>query len=1159
MRHLIILLMLIGMSSSLFSYENNFTYSSGNKKISLSHNPEFIEIEGGYIRLAKFSQGHTAEVGMPEIPIFTTYYQLNPDKLYEFEFEVLESYIIENINVMPHQGMQKWEVDEVQAINMQVYNSDNFYPSSNLEVSERIQGRGVEFVSVNVLPYKYNPKQKQLEVYSSIAVNVIEVGQNFNPQLQQPKRSRIFDEFYKDLIVNFTYSDRPEDYQASSILYICGGSSIGNSSVQELIEWRHRQGYIVTAVSENDVGGNSASTSEIKNYITNAYNNWSNPPEIVGLIGDTGGNYSLPNYSHSWGGYSGATDFDYTQLSGNDLIPEIFIGRISSSSSSDLDNIITKTLQYERATYMEDRVFQNAALAGDPDESGNSTIFTNQYIENIMINHGMSGVQHDYDGSGVQTFMEEQFNRGVLYYNYRGWYGGYGSYPTNAINNGFDTPFVTTITCGTGDFDGTSDSEEFVLLGSSNNPKGAVASVGMATIGTHTAYNNIVNMGIYDGIFSKDLWYAGAVTTNGDLSIIATYPNPSSARSAAEAFSKWSNLIGDPALHLWTAKPIDFDFTHPEFIPLGTTMQEFIIFDENGNLVPGAQVTLLMGDDVIFSTGYTDQNGVITLNWDEVEAGEMYLTVMKRNYRPYESTIQISTQAGAAVGIKPQDIYVHSGENLNLSIELHNYGRISSKDLIVEIDSKSEHITILNNVYNIGNLNPGFDVDFIVPVYIHGTAFNMEEMNLELKIMDSNNNLWNNSMPLNVIGPKLVVSEYSGDLYPGNTTDLVLNMYNYGSKEIENYLIEIYSSEDMVYINNSSSVISGLSINENLYLDDFEISFDSDIINGTIMPLEIVYTSSDGFSRSQIINITVGEVRETDPLGPDMFGYYIYDNGDVDYEEAPVYEWFDIADGLGEQVSVTDAGNGNSSYTSSTDSKNLPFVFTFYGIEYDEIQINTNGWISFGSFEMNAFRNYPIPGAGGASPMVAAFWDDLMTGSGGYVYYYESDDFVVIQWDDMRTCGDLTGGWYASNCSGGPRQTFQIILYSNNEIKIQYKDFNNSSDGNYPSGGTPSHGCYSTVGIENHLGDMGLEYTFNNSYPDGAATLGDGSALFITFNQEPDFVLGDINSDEVLDILDVVILVNLVLSQGYSDPADMNSDGVLDVLDIVILVNAILS
>ena len=191
--------------------------------------------------------------------------------------------------------------------------------------------------------------------------------------------------------------------------------------------------------------------------------------------------------------------------------------------------------------------------------------------------------------------------------------------------------------------------------------------------------------------------------------------------------------------------------------------------------------------------------------------------------------------------------------------------------------------------------------------------------------------------------------------------------------------------------------------------------------------------------------------------------------------------------------------------------------------------------------------------------MVAAFWDDLLTGSSGYVYYYEFDDQVVIQWDNMRTCGDLTGGWYASNCSGGPRQTFEIILYSSSEIKIQYQDFNNSSDGNYPNGGTPSHGCYSTVGIENHLGDIGLQYTFNNVYPDAASTLQDGSALFITDGGNSDVMLGDVNGDEVLDILDVVILINAVLDGSFTEAGDINQDGVIDILDIVILVNMILS
>jgi hypothetical protein len=1146
--------------SLLFSYENKFSYnSSTGNKISLSHSPELTEINGGYTRLAKMGDGHTTEAGLPELPQFTTYYQLDPSKTYEFQFEVLESYTIEDITILPHQGMEKWEVDVVSIINEEVYDSYEPLPAQNMVVSERMQGRGVEFISINVTPYTYYPKYKRLEVYNEIAIQVIETGENTDYELNQPKRSHIFDELYKDLIVNFEYSDRDDDYQAQAILYIGGGSSLNNSYVQDLIDWRHKQGYIVYTATESEVGGSSASTSEIKNYISDAYYNWENPPEIVGLIGDTGGNYSLPNYDHSWGGYGGPTDFDYTQLDGGDLIPEVFIGRISGSSSSDIENIVNKTLQYEKAIYMEDRVFKNAGLAGDPDESGNSTIFTNQYIENIMINYGMNGVQHDYDGSGVETFMEQQFNRGILYYNYRGWYYGAGSWPSSGINNGYDTPFVTTLTCGTGDYDGASSSEEFVWLGSVNNPKGAVGAVGMATTGTHTAYNNIVGMGVYDGIFSKDLWYAGAATTNGDLAIVATYPNPNSAENAAEAFSKWSNLIGDPALHLWTATPTNFNFFHPTTISLGTTMEELHITDENGTAVEGARVTLLMGDDIIFTTALTDENGEVTLSWDAVEAGTISVTVIKRNYRPYEGTIEISTAAGAAVAVKPEEMYVNSGEEIDLNINLHNYGRDTAKDVTVELSSISEHITVIDDIVNIGNVEPDHDASFSAQVYIHGTAFHMEAMDVMLTITDADDNIWINSVPLNVMGPYLVVSDYHGDLFPGSHTNMVLNMVNQGSKKVDDYMLEILPFENFVSVESSVATINELFVDENIYLDNFELDFSEDIINGTVLPLELVLTSSDGYTRGHTVNVTIGEVRETDPLGPDSYGYYIYDSGDTEYDEAPVYDWIEIAEGLGGQVSISDAGNGNSSYTASTDDRTLPFPFTFYGVEYETIQINTNGWISFGDFEMNAFRNYPIPGAGGPSPMVAAFWDDLMTGSSGYVYYYASDEYVVIQWDNMRTCGDLTGGWYASNCSGGPRQTFEIVLYPSNEIKIQYQDFNNASDGNYPNGGTPSHGCYSTIGIESHLGEAGLQYTFNNSYPEAAATLQDGSAIFITNGTDSEFILGDMNGDGILDVLDVVSLINAVLSGSYSAPGDMNEDGVLDVLDIVTLVNAILS
>ena len=52
---------------------------------------------------------------------------------------------------------------------------------------------------------------------------------------------------------------------------------------------------------------------------------------------------------------------------------------------------------------------------------------------------------------------------------------------------------------------------------------------------------------------------------------------------------------------------------------------------------------------------------------------------------------------------------------------------------------------------------------------------------------------------------------------------------------------------------------------------------------------------------------------------------------------------------------------------------------------------------------------------------------------------------------------------------------------------------------------------------------------------------------------------GDINSDGLLNILDIVSLVNLVLASDYENSADLNQDNILNVLDIVSLVNLILA
>jgi hypothetical protein len=52
---------------------------------------------------------------------------------------------------------------------------------------------------------------------------------------------------------------------------------------------------------------------------------------------------------------------------------------------------------------------------------------------------------------------------------------------------------------------------------------------------------------------------------------------------------------------------------------------------------------------------------------------------------------------------------------------------------------------------------------------------------------------------------------------------------------------------------------------------------------------------------------------------------------------------------------------------------------------------------------------------------------------------------------------------------------------------------------------------------------------------------------------------GDINGDSEINIQDIIITVNLVLSNEYNSLADLNSDSTVDILDIVQLVNIILN
>ena len=59
-------------------------------------------------------------------------------------------------------------------------------------------------------------------------------------------------------------------------------------------------------------------------------------------------------------------------------------------------------------------------------------------------------------------------------------------------------------------------------------------------------------------------------------------------------------------------------------------------------------------------------------------------------------------------------------------------------------------------------------------------------------------------------------------------------------------------------------------------------------------------------------------------------------------------------------------------------------------------------------------------------------------------------------------------------------------------------------------------------------------------------------------NYPEESMLGDINLDEIVNVQDIILLINMILSQENSDSGDLNFDNNVDILDVVLLVNMIL-
>ena len=1170
--------------------DSGFTYSlkeNGNGTVRYL-TPEYslqsvIDEDGNtYKRPSLLNASQISDPGQPDLPSSSTFIAIDPAKTYSVNVNIISSRFTDDIEILPKNS---WENDaEISFSKGEVYNSEGFYPESIASISEPMVMRELTIVNLTVSPFRYYPQQKRLEEFTEIEIELVETGESDNTTFRPATRSRAFEPLYESLITNYASLDRDNiPFQRPSILYVLP-SNIGNllGTVNVLMDWKRRVGYEVNYISSSNIVNNS---NDLKNYIETAYQAWENPPEYVTIIADAEGSYDIPTHFENWSGYNGEGDHPYSTLVGNDLLPEVFLGRLSFDSQSHLQTIISKTLNYESSPYMGENWFQRACLVGDPSTSGISCVITNNNIKEVLQLYGYDDIRTVYGGS-FPSQMTNNLSDGLGFFNYRGYYGvsGFNSSNVNSTNNGFMLPVATVITCGTGSF-GSDEclSEAFLRAGTASNPKGAVASIGTATLGTHTMFNNMVDMGFYYGALVEDINSVGGALMAGKLWLSRAYPtNPNNYVST---FTHWNNLMGDASLQMWTAYPEMLNVTHAYSLTKGTNFIDISLTNSGGSPVEDAWVTIYREGNVLESE-YSDNNGFVRIAVPTTQVGEILVTATKKNHYPYKSSFQIYDPGpsvnvysdyitindnGSGTSIGNGDGVINAGEVIDLVIAVSNYGSEGATGIVGTVTSENSNVSIINDSFSYGELGSGDIINnasdpftFSVNDDVHHGA----EIKLLLNLSNESGYTSVGYVGLIVAGKNLyadgvdVAGSSQDVLTSGQTSAVHIELHNSGSTTAVDISGQITSASTAIEILDNtgtwSSVYPGGFSSSSGSGNSFLISAVEDVIPGTVAHLILSVNTEDGYTNSSVIPIQIGIPTVMDPTGPDSHGYYIYDSGDIDYLLAPVYDWVEIDARYGGSGTYLSSLDDNGDNDDDVETVDLPFDFRFYGQVYDKVSICSNGWIAFGDTDMSSFRNYPLPGAGGPGKMVAVFWDDLKLTNSGRVYtWYDSNDKVfIVQWSRVRT--------YQNNST----ETFQIILRDPNyymtptndgEMLVQYMEFTNNTTGSYSW--SQIHGNYCTVGIEDHTMTQGLQYTFNNTYADAAMQLSDETAILITTRGSEMRLDGDLNTDGMVDVNDLLILIDhIVADQSHFNPflADINSDGMVNILDMVRLIQMVM-
>lgn len=1047
-----------------------------------------------YQRINLSGFGGTREVGKPEVPQSVQLIAIAPQGSFEINILSTREEELSDYFLYPAQPSPKRLPDGTISqlpfiIDSNFYQDDTWYPSQPAIAQEAAILREYRVLPVIICPVQYNPARRIIRIIKEMEIEIYQSsphGINEKSDFERTESIR-FQNLYDSFILNYQqFTQLTPGINGMPDMIIITHDQFYNE-VLPFAAWKQQKGVATTVYRLTEIGSNPT-TTQIKNFIQNLYNIATDKPDYLLLVGDV--NF-IP-----WFNMSGSmSDVPYYLLEGNDILPDISGGRISVRTASEANIVFSKLIRYEREPYLANPSWIQSALVINSSDFQDPT--AGFWAKARFQNYGYNPVYHLGDNLGNATIsnVNNAVNSGVSYLYYIG-HGSPTSWGTTgfsnsniiALTNGEKQPVISSVACNNADLDEPYDVFAEVWLKNNLN-KGSVGI--MAFTESCSAYEpDTLARGMVRAILSDSITAFGHVIDYGRLHMFQAFGSSGSMETMYQSL-----LVGEPELQVWTRIPQPLTVNYPAAaffnIPFPISV---------ANAQGPLEGVLVCYSDSIghYARGYTNANGEVLLDPQISIPVNGKITITHHNYLPHQGSIEILPPQGPYIlaeqfvvvdTLSNQNRIAEAGEHLFLQLSIKNIGVESAQNVMATISSPDTLLNLLVTQYSFGTVDPSLQkIEGAFEGLVSVNTPHLYQLPIDVTITADGGYEWNRRLFLTVRkGAKISVSPLQLNFPPtflNFTSSLTLIITNSGPDTL--FIHDIISEDPQFYTGNIPTYVApNMSRSAQIkftpdsscnYQSSFNIeSSDPQSFNltfsvtgsGIYAPaisasdsiLHKEMTITDSAERViQIINQGMGELHFNAQIagynpggglegtgGSDNFGHIWIDSNEP---SGPAFAWIDISTSGIELPFIGSSGISNLI--------NIGFPFTFYGQEYSNIRICTNGWMSFTTYSVS-YNNVALPSLLAPRALIAPFWDYLNYTSESKIYVENQGSKFVIQYQNVY------------HALGSGPFTFQVVLYPNGNILFQYLHMNGDIDG-------------ATVGIQNAEGNDGLLIAYNTSY-----------------------------------------------------------------------------